>query len=107
MNKVDVTIIGFLKAVVVGMMMLGGLSMALPLNQEAAAESQQAESGKININTASLDELMTLPRVGKVIAGRIIEFRKEHEGFKKLEELMNVSGIGRKTYDKLAPLITL
>ena len=65
------------------------------------------DSSLVNINTAGLEELTTLPRIGPVIAQRIIEFRKEHEGFKQLEELMNVRGIGQKTFDRLAAQITL
>ena len=109
MNGMNVSIIGFLKAVLVGMVLVGAVGLAA--QQEAADKStpqaQQSETGKVNINTADLDQLTSLPRIGPVIAQRIITFRQEHEGFKKLEELMNVSGIGRKTFDRLAPLITL
>ena len=78
---------------------------------KGAAPQEQTEAakvaGKVNINTASLEELTTLPRIGPKIAERIIAFRGEHEGFKKVEEIMNVKGIGAKTYEKLAPLISL
>ncbi len=62
---------------------------------------------KININTASLDELQKLPRVGPQVAQRIIDFRKEQGNFKKIEEIMKVRGIGEKTFNQLKDLITV
>ncbi len=82
--------------------------------KETKQETKQVDSGtegsageKVNINTANLEALITLPRVGPVIAKRIIEFREQHGKFNKPEELMNVKGIGEKTFAKLAPLISL
>lgn len=60
----------------------------------------------ININSASKETLMSLPGIGEVKANAIIIYRKEHGSFKDKEELKNVSGIGEKTYEKLAQLIT-
>lgn len=74
------------------------------------AESPATEvpdNQKININQAGEEELVRLPRIGPVIAKRIIAFREEHGGFKKLTELMNVRGIGEKTFQGLLPLIRL
>ncbi len=65
-----------------------------------------AGKGKININTASKKELITLKGVGNIIADRIIEYRKVHP-FKKVEDLMNVKGIGPKLFDKIKDLITI
>ncbi|MGB6340753.1 MAG: ComEA family DNA-binding protein [Candidatus Aminicenantaceae bacterium] len=53
---------------------------------------------KVNINTANLDELQTLPRIGEKVAQRIIDYREEHGQFKKIEELMKVQGVGEKTF---------
>jgi competence protein ComEA len=61
----------------------------------------------ININTASVTELMQLPKVGQKTAERIVGFRKQHGAFKRVEEIMNVKGIGEKTFEKLKPFLTL
>ncbi len=65
-----------------------------------------ATSDKININTASKEQLMTLKGVGEKIVDRIIEYRDAHP-FKTIEDLMNVKGIGQKKFDKLKELITV
>ena len=65
-----------------------------------------ASKGKININTASKKELTTLKGVGDKIADRIIEYR-EANPFKKIDDLMNVKGIGQKVFDKNKDLITV
>ena len=55
-------------------------------------------SGKllINVNTASVDELVLLPGIGPATAKRIVEYREEHGPFRRIEDLMNVRGIGRE-----------
>ena len=69
---------------------------------------QPAMAGKvkININTAAKAQLITLKGVGDKIADRIIEYRKT-QPFKKIEDLMNVKGIGRKVFDKNKDLISV
>ncbi len=62
---------------------------------------------KININTAGEEELMTLPGIGPVIAKRIIEYREAKNGFKTIEELMNVKGIGKKKFEQLKDKVTV
>jgi len=75
----------------------------------AAVDAQQAAAGKakVNINVASLNELQALPRIGPKIAQRILDFRKEHGPFKRVEELMKVKGIGEKMFGQLKDLITI
>ncbi|MDZ7808449.1 MAG: helix-hairpin-helix domain-containing protein [Gracilimonas sp.] len=61
----------------------------------------------ININTAGLSELQTLDGIGPAYAGRIIEYREANNGFKTIEELINVKGIGEKRLETIRPFITL
>jgi competence protein ComEA len=61
----------------------------------------------VNINTASAAEFETLPGVGAKMAARIIEYRQKNGGFKKVEELMNVRGVGEKNFLKLKGQLTL
>ena len=63
--------------------------------------------GKININTAGADELQTLPGVGQVTASKIIDYRTASGPFHSVEDIMNVSGIGDKTYEKIKDQITV
>ena len=61
----------------------------------------------VNLNTATATQIATLPGVGEKAAQRIIEYREKNGGFRKIEELMNVKGIGEKSFLKLKPLITV
>jgi competence protein ComEA len=61
--------------------------------------------GKIDLNTAGAEELGTLPRVGPVLAQRIVEWRKQHGRFKTVEELDAVDGVGPKLLEALRPLV--
>lgn len=64
-------------------------------------------SGKINLNTAGVAELGTLPRVGPVLAQRIVDWRQQHGTFKNVEELDAVEGVGPKMLETLRPLVTV
>ncbi len=66
-----------------------------------------SSQGLININTAGSDALQTITGIGPSTAEKIISYRQEHGSFKKIEDLMNVSGIGQKTFDKLKSKITV
>ncbi len=69
-----------------------------------AIPAQGAEtSGSVNINTASAEQLMLLPRIGPSVAGRIIEFRDQNGKFKQVADLMLVKGIGEKTFTLIEP----
>ncbi len=65
-----------------------------------------AKTIKININTASLDELITLNGIGEAKAKSIIEYRKEHGSFSSIDDLKNISGISDKIFEKIKDNIT-
>jgi competence protein ComEA len=70
------------------------------------ARNQQLEAvARLNINTASAQELESLPGLGPVTAQKIIEYRETHGPFARPEDLLIVEGIGEKTYRPLADLI--
>jgi competence ComEA-like helix-hairpin-helix protein len=64
-------------------------------------------AGKLNLNTASEEQLMMLPTVGPSKAERIVTWRKKNGGFKRTADLRRVKGFGYKTYKKLEPLIAI
>ena len=69
--------------------------------------SSQAVASPLNLNAATATQLESLPGIGARTAERIIEYRQKNGGFKKIEELMNVRGVGEKSFLKLKPLITV
>ncbi len=69
--------------------------------------SASISTGPVNINTASAEELETLPHIGPVIAQRIVEYRQQHGPFQTISELTLVSGIGINTLEELLELITV
>lgn len=72
------------------------------LNNTYQPQAGDGESGAlVNLNTATLEELQTLPRIGEVRAQAIIDYRLQHNGFRYKEELLGVDGIGQKIYEEL------
>jgi len=69
--------------------------------------AKPASTTPLNINTASATELEALPGIGAKTAARIVEYRQKNGPFKKVEELMNVRGVGEKNFLKLKPQITI
>ena len=71
------------------------------------AAAQATPHGPLNINTASVADFDALPGIGAKTAALIVEYRQKNGPFKKVEELMNVRGIGEKNFLKLKPQITV
>lgn len=78
-----------------------------PDTPDAPDAPDAPQAGPVNINTATKEELMTLPGVGEVLAQRIIEYRETYGRFVAPEQLMDVSGIGEQRFADLAELITV
>ena len=76
-----------------------------PVNYTPAVQ-QDYSDGKIRLNSATLEELEELPGVGEVTAQRIVEYRNLH-GFNKIEDIMNVKGIGQAKFNKMRPYLDL
>ncbi len=76
-------------------------------DNETESETSNIDSGKININTATLSMLIELPGIGETKAAAIIEYRDTYGSFFSISEITNVSGIGDKTYEKIKELITV
>jgi len=64
-------------------------------------------NGKININTASKEQLDSLPGIGAVTAQKIIDFREQHGKFQKIDDIMNVPRIGQKLFEQIKDKITV
>lgn len=73
----------------------------------AGANDIEDVSDKINLNTATSEELDTLPNIGPARADDIIAYREKNGGFKTIEELKNIKGIGDKYFEDLKDLVTI
>ncbi|TDE32290.1 ComEA family DNA-binding protein, partial [Actinomadura sp. 6K520] len=67
--------------------------------------ASSAPDAPLNLNTATLDQLDDLPGVGPVLAQRILDYRTEQGGFRSVEQLQDVSGIGARRYADLKALV--
>ena len=72
-----------------------------------AGPAGDASAGVVNINSADAGQLSLLPRVGEKAAQRIIDYRTEHGPFKKTSDLMQVKGIGAKTFEGLSAYVAV
>ena len=74
---------------------------ALLVSGTAMAAGKRAPTAKVNLNTASIEQLTTLPGVGPKLAARIVEYRQKSGAFRSTQELINVQGIGEKSFAKI------
>lgn len=91
------------RIVATGLAFLMALTLSTGL---ASAAAKPAPAGKVNINTATAQQLTVLPGVGEKLAARIVEYRQKSGSFKSAEELMNVQGIGEKNFEKIHPYVS-
>jgi len=73
----------------------------------ARSKGKQALRGKLNLNTASADQLQLLPGIGPSKADRIVAWRQKNGGFKRVADLRKVKGFGYKTLKKLEPYLDI
>ena len=93
--------------VFVGVAAAPQVAHAAQSSNPARSAAKPAVAGPVNINTASATDLETLPGIGAKTAGRIVEYRQKNGPFKKIEELMNVPGIGEKNFLKLRSQVSV
>jgi competence protein ComEA len=90
------------------LVLLVALAAPVSAQEKAPAKAKAAASpAPINLNTATVQQLEALPGVGTRTAQLIVEHRQKNGGFKKVEELMNIKGIGEKSFLKLKPMVTV
>ena len=80
---------------------------AAPKAPSTDGKAEAKSDSVVNLNTASATDLEALPGIGKSTAQRIVEYRQKSGGFKKIEELMNVKGIGEKSFLKIRSRLTV
>jgi competence protein ComEA len=87
------------------------MAVAIPAAQQKADSTPKkpasSTTAPVNLNTATQAQLEALPGIGPGAAHRILEYRQKNGGFKKIEDLMNVKGVGERSFLKLKPLITV
>ena len=97
--------------IVIAALLVAALSAATSAAQDTtrrtSAAASASASAPVNLNTATAAQLETLPGIGKATAERILEYRQKNGSFKKVEDLMNVRGVGEKSFLKLKPLVTV
>ncbi|WP_033261175.1 ComEA family DNA-binding protein [Amycolatopsis vancoresmycina] len=84
-----------------------GEQLAVGVPPPAAAPGAPSGPGKVDLNTATPDQLDTLPGVGEVTAKRIVQWRTDHGGFAKVEQLRDVDGIGESKFERLREQVTV
>ena len=94
-EEADTAVVNQAEAVTDGMM------IRIPAIGEAIAETAAPSDGRINLNTATAEELMTLPGIGSSKAESIIAYREEHGAFSDISELMQIPGIKEGVFSKI------
>ena len=91
-----------LSLALLAVVLLAATPVALAAPQAKAAASTEAP---IDLNAATVEQLIAIPGIGRVTAERIVQWREQNGPFRRPEDLMKVKGIGDKSFDKLRPFI--
>ena len=83
------------------------LLAALVLTTGPAFAAAAAPAGKVNLNTATVSQLVDLPGIGPALAARIVEHRQKNGAFKSVEDVMAVRGIGEKNFAKIQGFLSV
>ena len=94
-------------ALLIASLTLTAPSWAMSPQSTARSTDVASDEEKVELNSATPEQLEALPGIGPRTAELIVEYRNESGGFKKIEELMNVRGIGERTFLRLRPLIRI
>jgi competence protein ComEA len=97
------------RLLMVALIIAFGVTAHMAAAQDAPGRSATTAvaGAPVNLNSATAAQLEALPGIGRATAERIIEYRQKNGNFKKPEDLMNVRGIGEKSFLKLKPLVTV
>jgi len=111
-ERVTLTVLGGLALVALGILVWQGRHPPIrvesgPLPPYAQWDARLTAARQLDLNTATVEELERLPEVGPTLAQRIVEYRAAHGPFRLAEEIVQVPGIGPKTYEALQEYITV
>lgn len=87
--------------------LVGSVKDQLQVASSVRVGPVRAATARVNVNTATADQLETVPGIGPVKAGRIVAYRDQNGPFRRIEDLQNVSGIGPRTVEQLTPYLVL
>ena len=94
-----------LKLAAIGAALLMSLLLTGATAAAPAGPAKATPDTPVDLNTASAEQLLEIPGIGKVTAARIVQWRDDHGPFRRAEDLMKVKGIGEKSFDKLRPYV--